>query len=388
MKLLTNALLLGLAAVSLAAYGCSSSGTSSSNSTGTGSSSSTSGAGGAGGADTTSGAGGSGGTGGAGGSTAACEDFSGAYIPTGAATCDSGLVPPLGVCVVQDGCAVTLGADAITLIGTADGAKISGSGKTIIKGIEVQEDCSGERGIDGVVTVTCSITGAGLNAKCTIPFAPQKPAPPATSFCCDVVKQGPCADGERCSVSFAANETTAIFPSCNTSGGPKKDGEECARVAIGDDDCGAGLYCAGVGSATGKFNCRPFCHTPKDCPVAGDACVAVIASAPREGYCLQGCDLFSDTCGAGKTCRSAPAIDDNAAATRVPVCTVIGAAALNEQCAKDSDCPANAICGASGGGTPYCRALCDGAHPCVDPLMTCKVAGGIPGHPDLGVCVP
>lgn len=190
-------------------------------------------------------------------------------------------------------------------------------------------------------------------------------------FRCNTFTQD-CPEGEKC-VPIGAQQTECV-PIPDKPAGP---GDTCTapRGAFkGNDDCGVGLVCDGVGGALNTGTCTRLCGCDGDSPECPSSSTCVFDQAP---VCRRRCNPITDEwCGLGDEC-----VPNEAG----PFACVeqTGAASFGEDCNRSSDCddgycaPAAAVpgCETDSCCTPYCDLS--------DPLAS----QGCPAFSDGQACV-
>jgi hypothetical protein len=349
-----------LSALALAALGACSSSSDAPGSTAAGTTTTTtttssgSGGHGSGGGGTGSAGGGGAGQGGAAPDGGSCASIAGTY--TGQGTCsDPSRYFPSAVCARQDGCKVEVFTN-----GNQDySGSVTGEDFSVSLSKPIPITCTGKAQQDKPTTMSCGAMGITCNGTVT-PDALKD----ATNPCCDVVKQD-CGAGLRCQVVGSASG--GAFTACIKDDGQVANGGTCKRASegpldVGHDDCQKGSFCTRLMSPDPAVrHCQPLCALDADCG-AGKACFDA-GAAPVVGICLGTCTMFAaggdaGACPAGTTCRMATSL--GAAGRLVNVlCDAAGAKKDGDACQAFVECGAGLAC-ISG----TCRAYCDAAHPC------------------------
>ena len=288
-----------------------------------------------------------------------CENFAGYYQL--ATTCTSSLVPPIAsACVTQDGCNVRVTSGRTLLVGTV-------SGGTMTFGTETPTTytCRVTRGASGV-TLACEVPA--LSATCSGRGATAQAAN-ASNTCCDVSAPTCTAAGDRCTLVNGSD--MGSVSACIPTTGALTEGMTCVRDMstmdnVGRDLCAAGLFCARTNAPSGTRTCARLCNTPTGCG-AGFAC-EVVSSVDTTGVCAPRCEVFTDTCGEGRTCGySSTRLLASGGIGGGGACRPVGTTAPGAACVSDSDCGTLQGCvrlAASPSGF-VCQPMCDGAHPCL-----------------------
>jgi len=176
-----------------------------------------------------------------------------------------------------------------------------------------------------------------------------------------------CPDGERCTV--LANLVLECVPA-----GSVPVGGDCTQ-----DECASGAICLDL---DGDTRCRAFCSDASGCAGADDHCVFPW-KFKTIGFCRPGCDpVLQQGCPAGEGCYfSDPEIGST-------LCWAAGDLEAGADCSDITRfCKPGSDCILQPSSDPfeyYCRAYCDGGHPCA-PGFTCEFP---PASPAMGVCLP
>lgn len=327
----------------------------------------------------------------AGAAPADCWNFAGSYIPQVFASCsDSKVISvPLGACVSQVGCELTIVTNQTTLKGKVTGDSFSVSGVITTGAQPMEEECTGRRLESGSIDLQCNLKVGGVQqATCALPSDLMADTEGASALCCDYRAQD-CGAGQRCTAVNAGNQSSLpVMPTCIAVTGAKKLDEDCARGEvvglsnIGYDDCEAGLFCSGYSLEAGKSRkCRELCLSATDCP-SDRTCLWLGSDVPVSGVCVPSCQVLGNNCAGALTCRRYGALDEHGAVKTMGTCEATGAKALGEACGSGPDCGAGLFCHAS---ARKCVAYCDDQHPC-NGGKTCSKFGGEPAGSTLGVC--
>ena len=307
-----------------------------------------------------------------------CRTFGGVYWSSATAGCDLPLPDgtPDTFCVLQTGCAVTVTAGAYTLTGVVSGDNLTATGS-----VPSAISCNA-RHDSGSVFFQCKVTKGADQVHCDIPLDSTAGPGASGTSCCDPVAQQ-CGAGLRCTIG-SATSSDPVVTGCVPTGGTKAESADCTRTGTTNDDCDTGLFCTRRGrTTTAPRWCRKLCRSANDC-TSSQVCRNE-QSVPHAGTCLPACTLFGNDCGAGLTCRDAPALDAHGGWTFLGSCSGVGTKTIGGFCSLSTDCGDSAGCYYTSAGF-RCRAMCDASHPCADSATTCETTDLSTGAP--GYCVP
>lgn len=186
----------------------------------------------------------------------------------------------------------------------------------------------------------------------------------------DLLDPTSCGEGQACDVVDFIASTVGCRPAGTTPA--------YAACTVSLPLCAAGSTC--IGLSQDALACHPFCDTQaasETCPEDGVCLLSYpVVGGVSAGLCFKSddCELTSaSTCGAGSGCYAF----DTSGKT---FCLPAGTRSEGAACSDASECKPGLGCFSAS-----CRRWCDPNTPCVEPA-TCKDAGELDGHPDLGHC--
>lgn len=246
-----------------------------------------------------------------------------------------------------------------------------GPGETLVcrpDGDKQMDEACGESGVDDCVSGTACVPYDNTVSTCLPLCSDAAPCSESYEACFDwfgtngsvagicfgddcLPPASGCESGERCTVLSAGTQAIAAC----VPAGPVTIGGDCSV-----DECEPGAMCVGTGSG---YVCRAYCDAGSDCGAEDQHCVWPWPSLPAVGLCTEGCDPVRQTgCASGDACYYLDPADGSTD------CFPAGTLPEGTDCSSLMDfCQPGLDCVLEPGTTPYeyyCRAFCDGDHPC------------------------